>query len=101
MSSLDSKSLSPPTTLWKEPLSIGLSIVKNCCLCQYGNSFGLGHHHQGKDLKPWFRRNRRPFLPESKKDAQGIIKQVLQKIGQPPLELLCQLLDNPKGGAPW
>jgi len=66
-------------------------------------SFGLGHHHQGKgqSVKPWFRRSRKPFVPCDKREAQRILQQILQKIGQPPLELLCQLLDNPKGGAPW
>lgn len=66
-------------------------------------SFRLGHRRQGEvqSVKPWFRRNRSPLVPCNKKEAQRILQQILQKIGQPPLELLCQLLDNPKGGAPW
>jgi hypothetical protein len=66
-------------------------------------SFGLRHHHQGKvkDLKPWFKEDRRPFIPGNKKEAQKVIKDILKKVGQPPLELLRRLLNNRKGGAPW
>jgi hypothetical protein len=68
----------------------------------FRNSFGLGHHHQGKGqgVNALFRRSRKPFVPCNKRDAQRIIQQTLQKIGLRPLELLYQLLDNPRGGAP-
>lgn len=62
-------------------------------------SFRLGHHQQVKGNKPWGRRQKRPFVAKDKKDAQKIIRLVLQKVGIPPLEFLYQLLNNPKGGA--
>jgi len=63
-------------------------------------SFRLGHHHQDKSNKPWYRRHNKPFIPNNPAEAKRLINQILQKAGLPPLEFSYKLLNNSKGGAP-
>lgn len=81
--------------------------VRSVFLCSFHGigdaslSYRLGHPSQGgaKDIRPWFRKDRKPIfliLLDDKRKAQRIVKQTLQKVGLPPLEFPCQVLENLK-----
>jgi len=50
------------------------------------------------DKKPWNRRWKRPFVPGNKREAEAVIKKVVEIGGFPPLKYLLKLV---KGGSPW
>ncbi len=53
-------------------------------------TFGLGHGIQGS--KPWSRKKVKPFVPQNKKEALYLLKQILYIAGLPPLKFTLKLL---------
>lgn len=68
--------------------------------CQELESFRLGHSIQGNS-KTWKKRYVRPFIPEGKDSAEGILKEIINQSGLSPLEYILCILDKTyKGGNP-